>query len=232
MKKTIFALASLAACASASAAEAQSYPLDVSLDATYVSSYVFRGLERAQASVQPSVEANYRNFYAGAWYSDDLAGGVRSETNLYAGYNLDLTEIFSADVGLTRYLYEGHQGNDSTEAFVGVKANVLLTPSLYSYYDFDNQSTTFVASVGYTVPVAKLGLVVDLSALAGYVQRTNGATDYSYWGLGAAIPYKLSDTAKLTAAVNYTNVGDSNPTGGISANQDQVVYSLGLSIGF
>ena len=231
MKKTILALATLAAGLSASAAEGQSNQLAVSLDATYVSTYVFRGLETAGASIQPSLEANYRDFYAGVWYSDDFAGQVASETDLYAGYNFALTETFSADVGLTRYLYERQIG-DSTEAFVGLKANVLLSPSLYSYYDLDNESTTYIASIGHSVPVAKLGLQVDLSALVGLVQRTNGAADYNYWGVGAAIPYQLSENAKLTAAVNYTNVGDAEPTGGISSEQDQIVYSLGVSIGF
>ncbi len=231
MKKTILALATLAAGLSSSAAEGQSNQLAVSLDATYVSTYVFRGLETAGASIQPSLEANYRDFYAGVWYSDDFAGQVASETDLYAGYNFALTETFSADVGLTRYLYERQIG-DSTEAFVGLKANVLLSPSLYSYYDLDNESTTYIASIGHSVPVAKLGLQVDLSALVGLVQRTNGAADYNYWGVGAAIPYQLSENAKLTAAVNYTNVGDAEPTGGISSEQDQVVYSLGVAIGF
>ncbi len=231
MKKTIIALAALVAGVSASAAEGISNPLSVSLDSTFVNTYVFRGLETAGASFQPSIEANYRDFYAGVWYSDDFAGQVASETDLYAGYNFALTEIFSADVGLTRYLYERQLG-DSTEAFVGLKANLLLSPSLYSYYDLDNESTTYIASIGHSVPLAKLGLQVDLSALVGYVQRTNGFADYTYWGLGAAIPYQLSETAKLTAAVNYTNVGDSNPTNGISSEQDQVVYLLGVSVGF
>jgi len=96
----------------------------------------------------------------------------------------------------------------------------------------DNESTTYIASIGHSVPVAKLGIQVDLSALVGYVQRTNGFADYTYWGVGAAIPYQLCEAAKLTAAVNYTNVGDSNPTGGISSEQDQIVYSLGIAIGF
>jgi uncharacterized protein (TIGR02001 family) len=231
MKKTILALATLATSLSASAAEGQSNPLAVSLDATYVSTYVFRGLETAGASIQPSLEANYRDFYAGVWYSDDFAGQVASETDLYAGYNFALTEIFSADVGLTRYLYE-RQNGDSTEAFVGVQANVLLSPSFYSYYDLDNESTTYIASIGHSVPVAKLGLQVDLSALVGYVQRTHGSADYTYWGVGASIPYQLSENAKLTAAVNYSNVGDSNPSGAISSEQDQVVYSLGVAVGF
>jgi uncharacterized protein (TIGR02001 family) len=231
MKKTILALATLATSLSASAAEGQSNPLAVSLDATYVSTYVFRGLETAGASIQPSLEANYRDFYAGVWYSDDFAGQVASETDLYAGYNFALTEIFSADVGLTRYLYE-RQNGDSTEAFVGVQANVLLSPRFYSYYDLDNESTTYIASIGHSVPVAKLGLQVDLSALVGLVQRTNGSADYTYWGVGAAIPYQLSENAKLTAAVNYSNVGDSNPSGAISSEQDQVVYSLGVAVGF
>jgi len=231
MKNTTIALAALVAAVSASAAEGQSNPLTISLDTAYVSTYVFRGLETAGASIQPSLEANYRNFYAGVWYSDDLAGRIASETDLYAGYNFALTEVFSADVGLTRYLYE-RQNGDSTEAFVGLKANVLLSPSLYSYYDLDNESTTYIASIGQSVPIAKLGIQVDFSALVGCVQRTNGLTDYTYWGVGAAIPYQLSESVKLTGAVNYTNVGDSNPSGGISSEQDQIVYSLGISVGF
>jgi uncharacterized protein (TIGR02001 family) len=233
MKKTILALAALVAGVSASAADGQSTPLAVSIDATYVSTYVFRGLETAGASIQPSIEANYKNFYAGAWYSREFDGDINAETDLYAGHNFALNDTFTADVGVTRYLYEGGSSDlDSTEVYLGVTADVLLSPSLYSYYDFDNEQTTFIASIGHSVPVESLGLQVDFSALTGYVQRTNGLDDYGYWGLGAAIPYQLSESARLTAAVNYTHVCESTPTGGISSEQDQVVYSLGVSIGF
>jgi len=241
MKKTILVLAALAASVSASAQQAaKTSPLAVTLDVTYVSDYVFRGAKVADASIQPSVEAAYGNFYAGAWYSDAISqnnstAAFDSEADLYAGYNLAIDETFSADLGVTRYTYNGGSQNDTTEVFAGVKASVLLSPSVYYYYDFDRDVSSYIASIGHSLPIAKLGISVDLSATFGYVQIPGD--DYSYWGVGAAIPYKLSDTAKLTAAVNYTHADSSNlsnNTGGVTLtdDQDQVVFSVGLSVGF
>lgn len=236
MKKTILALAVLAAGVSASAAEAsKASDLAVTLDVTYVSNYVFRGAIRAEDSIQPSVEATYGNFYGGVWYSDDVNGTALSETDLYVGYNLAINETFSADFGATRYLYDGQSGADTTEVYAGVKANVLLSPSVYYYYDFDREVSSYIGSVGYSVPVAKAGISVDLSATYGYIQIPGNGQDYSYWGVGAAVPYKLSETAKLTGAVNYTHADSRNLPAGAGAagnDQDQVVFSVGLSVGF
>ncbi|MBC8040469.1 MAG: hypothetical protein H7Y06_08005 [Opitutaceae bacterium] len=232
MKKTIIALAALAASVSASAQEAaKSSELAVTLDITYVSDYVFRGVKLADASIQPSIEAAYGDFYAGVWYSDatsqtNATALFDSEADLYAGYNLSINETFSADLGVTRYTYNGGSQFDSTEAFVGLKANVLLSPSVYYYYDFDLEVSSYIGSVGYSLPVEKVGLSLDFSATYGYIQVP--ATDYSYWGVGVAVPYKLSETAKLTGAVNYTSVDTSN----LNPEQDQVVFSVGLSVGF
>jgi uncharacterized protein (TIGR02001 family) len=233
MKKTILALAVLAAGISASAAEAaKSTPLAVTLDVTYVSDYVFRGLRAADASIQPSVEATYGDFYAGIWYSDAISQAnatatFDSEADLYAGYNLAINETFSADLGVTRYTYNGGSQGDTTEVFAGVKANVLLSPSVYYYYDFDQDISSYIGSIGHSLPIAKLGVSLDLSATLGYIQRPDSSGDYTYWGVGVAVPYKLSDTAKLTAAVNYTSVDRHTPV-----DQDQVVFSVGLAVGF
>jgi uncharacterized protein (TIGR02001 family) len=236
MKKTLIALAALAAGVSASAQDAaKTTPLAVTLDVTYVNNYVFRGTLLAEDSIQPSVEATYGDFYAGVWYSDDVNATALSETDLYVGYNLAINETFAADFGVTRYVYDGGNGSDSTEVFAGVKADVLLSPSVYYYYDFDREVSSYIASIGHTLPIAKIGLSVDLSASYGYVQIPGDGQDYSYWGLGAAVPYKLSETATLTAAVNYTHADSSNlpaGAGAISNDQDQVAFSLGLSVGF
>lgn len=230
MKKTILALAALAACVSASAQTAtKPAALAVTLDVTYVSDYVFRGTKLADASIQPSVEASYANFYAGVWYSDAISQSVGffdSEADLYAGYNLAINDTFSADFGVTRYTYNGGSQGDTTEAFGGIKANVLLSPSVYYYYDFDLEVSSYIGSIGYSLPIAKLGLSLDLSAVIGYVQIPGN--DYTYWGAGVAVPYKLSDAAKLTAAVNWTSVDQAN----LNPDQDQVVFSVGLSVGF
>jgi uncharacterized protein (TIGR02001 family) len=230
MKKTILALAVLAAGVSVTAQESAKFSdLSVSVDVTYVSDYVFRGVKLANASIQPSVEASYGDFYAGVWYSDAIsrnnAAPFSSETDLYVGYNLAINETFSADLGVTRYIYGGDQG-DTTEVFGGLKANVLLSPSVYYYYDFDLEVSSYIASIGYSVPVEKIGLSLELSAIYGYIQIPND--DYSYWGVGIAVPVMLSENVKLTTAVNYTSVDTSS----LNPDQDQVVLSVGVSVGF
>jgi uncharacterized protein (TIGR02001 family) len=234
MKKTIIALAVLATGVSAFAQDAsRSADLSVTVDITYVNNYVFRGGLLAEDSIQPSVEAAYGDFYAGVWYSDDVNSAASSETDLYIGYNLAINEIFTADLGATRYLYDGQSGADTTEVYAGIKANVDLSPSVYYYYDFDRNVSSYIGSVGYSVPVEKVGVSVDLSATYGYIQIP--ATDYSYWGFGAAVPYRLSENATLTVAVNYTHADSRNlpaVAGFTSNDQDQVVFSVGLSVGF
>jgi uncharacterized protein (TIGR02001 family) len=236
MKKTILALAVLAAGVSASAQEASSSPLSVTLDVTYVSDYVFRGVRLADASIQPSVEASYGDFYAGLWHSNAISDGSNnfsgSETDIYAGYNLSLNETFSADLGVTRYTYNGGGGGttttpgDTTEVFAGLKADVLLSPSVYYYYDFDLEVSSYIASIGHSLPIEQAGVSLDLSATFGFIQIPGNDEDYCYWGVGAAVPYKLNENAVLTGAVNYTSVDDD------STEQDQVVFSVGLAIGF
>ncbi len=230
MKKTILALAVFAAGVSVNAQETAKSALAVTLDTTYVSDYIFRGVKLADASIQPSVEASYGDFYAGLWHSNSISDGSNnfggSETDVYAGYNLAINETFSVDLGATRYTYTGGSQDDTTEAFAGVKADVLLSPSVYYYHDFDLEISSYIASVGHSLPIAQLGLSVDLSATLGYVQIAGENSDYTYWGVGGAVPYKLSETATLTGAVNYTSVDDN------SIDQDQVVFSVGLAIGF
>jgi uncharacterized protein (TIGR02001 family) len=229
MKKTILALVALAAGVSASAQEAtKSSDLSVTVDVTYVSEYVFRGVRLSNAAFQPSVEAAYGDFYAGVWHSSALNNGELTETDLYAGYNLAINETFSADLGVTRYTYKNVPGGniDTTEAFAGLKADVLLSPSFYYYYDFDLEVSTYVASIGHSVPVEKLGVSLDFSASFGYVQAPGSpGADYCYHGVGVAVPYKLAENATLTGALNYTNT-DSR------AQREEWVYSVGISVGF
>jgi uncharacterized protein (TIGR02001 family) len=230
MKKTILALAVLTAGVSVNAQESTKSSLAVTLDTTYVSEYIFRGLKSSEASIQPSVEASYGDFYAGVWHSDAISSAANpvfdSETDVYAGYNVAINDTFSADVGVTRYTYSGGSNIDTTEVFGGIKAAVLLSPSVYYYYDFDQEISSYIGSVGYSLPVTQVGVSVDLSATLGYVQKPGFNQDYTYWGVGAAVPYKLSETATLTGAVNYTSVDDR------AIEQDQVVFSVGLAIGF
>jgi uncharacterized protein (TIGR02001 family) len=226
IKKTALALAALVAGVSAQAAD-----LSVTLDTTYVTDYVFRGVQAGSESIQPSVEATYGDLYVGAWHSSALSNKVDlTETDLYAGYNIKIDDTFSADVGVTRYLYEGHSPNDTTEVFVGLKATGLLSPSLYYYYDFDREVSTFEASVGYSVPAEAIKSSLDFSAKVGNELTHRSRTeDRVYGSVGVAVPYKLAENATLTAGVDYI-VNDGGKF--IEGEADGFVGKVGLSIGF
>src|SRR5690606_14740968 len=104
-------------------------------------------------SIQPSIEGSYGDFYAGIWHSDAISetagANFDSETDFYAGYNLAINDTFAADLGVTRYTYNGGGGEDCTEVFAGIKANALLSPSLYYYHDFDHEVSSYIASIGH-----------------------------------------------------------------------------------
>jgi uncharacterized protein (TIGR02001 family) len=234
MKKTILALAALAVGASAYAQEAKTTDLSVTLDLTYVTDYVFRGATLAGASFQPSVEAAYGDFYAGVWHSDAISGtntaGIGdSETDFYAGYGFAVTEKISIDVGATRYVYSGGSSGDTTEAYAGLSFDVLLSPSVYYYYDFDLEISSYIGSIGYSLPVESIGTSLDFSGSVGYIQRSGlNGDDYTYGSVGVSVPYKLSDTATLTAGVQYIL----NDTDALDGDNDLVVGTVGISIGF
>lgn len=234
IKQTALVLAALVAGVSAQAQEhaapAAKSDLSVTVDVTYVTDYVFRGAKLGDASIQPSVEAAYGDFYAGAWHTDEVSSNTvnANETDFYAGYGLAVTDKLKLDVGATAYTYTGGGSDDTFEAFVGASLDVLLTPSLYYYYDFDLDVSTVEASIGYSIPVDAIKASVDLSAKYGWVAPDSGEQRV-YGSVGVSVPYKLSETATLTAGVDYI-VNDGGDL--IDGDEDGVVGKVGVSIGF
>ena len=239
IKKTAFTAAVIAAGVSAQAEEAAKSDLSVTVDVTYVSDYVFRGVKLGDASIQPSVEAAYGDFYAGAWHTSEIShNDGATETDLYAGYGYKLNDTVKLDGGVTRYTYDGGSGDDSTEVYIGASADVLLSPSLYTYWDFDYDVFTAEASVGYSFPIDAIKASLDLSGKVGYVQADDAPAgvpdDYTYFVVGAAIPFKLSETATLTIGVDYI-YNDEDTISSFKASDtdhDIVVGKAGISIGF
>jgi uncharacterized protein (TIGR02001 family) len=227
IKQSALALAALVGGVSVQAQEASA--LSVTVDVTYVSDYVFRGAQLDNASIQPSIEAAYGDFYAGIWHSTALKSRLNgTETDLYAGYGFALSDTFSLDVGITRYLYEAASGDDSTEAYIGLSADVLLSPSVYYYYDFDNETSSYIASIGYSLPVDAINASLDFSGTFGFIQKPAGQ-DYTYGSVGAAVPFALSETATLTVGGEWV-INDTRALQ--SGKRQQLVGSIGVSIGF
>ncbi|GAB1490224.1 TorF family putative porin [Opitutaceae bacterium] len=227
MKKTAILLASLVAGASLQAqAPASSYTITV--DFPYTSEYVFRGTKLADDSFQPSVEIAKDNWYAGVWTNQPITNNTDNEVDFYVGMGLPLNDTWKVDTGATLYWYpelNKSTGRDSTtfEGYVGVTGTVSgFTPSFYTYYDFTLETWAFQGSVGYSIPLAdKLSL--DLTGTVGLVEPDLGG-NYTYYGIGAVLPYKLTDKATASVGVQYA-------TTDITGSEDEVYFTAGITIG-
>ncbi|MFN6979005.1 MAG: TorF family putative porin, partial [Gemmobacter sp.] len=79
--------------------------------ATIASEYESNGLRQSNGiAFQPSVEAEYRGFYAGIWASNVdqaiIGPGDTFEYDLYAGYR-NTVGAFSYDLSYAHYFYNG-----------------------------------------------------------------------------------------------------------------------------
>jgi uncharacterized protein (TIGR02001 family) len=251
IKKTTLALAALVAGVSAQAQE-EANSLSATLDVTYVTDYVFRGQRLAEASVQPSFELGYAGAYAGVWHSDDISGdynevlGVDSETDLYAGYGFDVTDTISLDALVTRYTYSGGSADDSTEIGLGASLDVLLTPTVYAYWDFDYEIFTAEAAVGYSFPVEAANISIDLSGKIGYRSIDDVPfglpDDYTYFVAGVSVPYALAENATISVGVDYIynteeelsafKIGTDSLGNPVSDENDIIVAKVSVTFGF
>jgi uncharacterized protein (TIGR02001 family) len=235
IKKTTLALAALVAGVSAQAQD-EANSLSATLDVTYVTDYIFRGARLAEASVQPSFELGYAGAYAGIWHSDAVSNSAPdafdSETDLYLGYGFDVSDTISLDALVTRYTYSGGSEIDSTEIGLGASVDVLLTPTVYAYYDFDYDAFTIEGSVGYSFPVESANLSIDLSGKFGHVSRDD-AKDYSYFVAGVAVPYALAENATLSVGLDYIyNTEETVAEFNRSNDNDILVGKVSVTFGF
>ena len=135
--------------------------IGVTSDVTFASEYIFRGVERADYSFQPAVEASAGDFYVGLWANlatanNDTRYG-RNEVNYYGGFALDVpnAEFLTLDVGVTVYHYPRASMNRRHEAFVGTKFSDIanlegVSAAVYYFYDFDVRTHVVEGSIGYS----------------------------------------------------------------------------------
>jgi uncharacterized protein (TIGR02001 family) len=230
MKKSlVIGLATLLSGGIATAAE-----WSFSSDLTFTSKYIFRGLQLGDNSLQPSVEATLDNFYAGIWVNQPVENRrsqmLEDEIDFYLGYTPKLSDAVSLDVGATHYYYVGASGRPttdaSTEAFLGANfATGSLTPGVYVYYDFDLDTFTVQGNLGFSVPLDQAGTAIDFAASIGNVSPDEGES-YTYYSVGASVPYKLNEHVTARVGVNWA----SHTLDGLEDNH--LWFTAGLTVGF
>jgi uncharacterized protein (TIGR02001 family) len=232
MKKTALILAALVAGASLSAqdAAAQASSYSVTVDFPYASKYVFRGVQLAEGSLQPSIQVDVGSAYVGIWTNQPITSNIDNEFNFYGGYNFTLNDSWSLDLGATVYYYpelDSSLGADreTFEGYVGLNGTFgSFSTGVYAYNDFTLDNFTVQGTFGYSVSLSDKASF-DLLGTIGHVSADSG-DDYTYYGIGASVPYALSDTATLTAGIEYA----SHDIDGLE--KDHLWFTLGLSVSF
>lgn len=227
MKKTALLVAAVLAGSSLHAQEPAS-AYSVTLDFSYVSEYVFRGISLADDAIQPSVEVAVGDFYAGIWTSMPITNKYTNEFDFYAGYGLALSDTWALDLGATYYYYpETSSGDEQFEPFVGLTGEIGggFSSSYYMYYETEFETFTYQGSLGYTIPLSDQASL-DLSGTVGFVDPDTYLEEYLYWGAGAVVSYTLTNNASAYVGANYA----SHDLDGLE--DDHFYANVGVTIGF
>lgn len=238
MKKSILAglvMASMAGMASAA---------DVSLSLDAASAYVFRGVTFNDGLVlQPGMEATgLGDLTVGVWgnldlddYDDTLQDGQFSEIDIYALYDLKLSDEKSGiTLGYTEYAYPSGGGDADREVGLTFSYDVICQPFISAYYGLDggiDKSWYFEAGVGHEMALDEAeAWTLGVSALIGYLDPDDGESGFHQYELGASLAWK-----SLYASVTYIGQADKDVLvdvedgGGYDVN---VVGMLGVSYHF
>lgn len=232
MKKKILAIIATGLAFGLSQAKAQD--LTVQTNFAFESEYVFRGVQLATESFQPSIDLGYDAFYLGLWTNQPTEDGSANEIDYYAGYKFKSNDLLTIDFGATVYHYPETLGdNDTLESYIGLEFDTFVSPAVYVYYNYDLEAFTYEASARRSFSVdEKNSIEVGLSA--GYVSLDDSRilstpSEYYYYGASTQWVHAFTDTAKL--AIGIHSGGNDEHLG--PAGRDANLWgSISFSAGF
>jgi len=204
----------------------------VTLDSTFNSKYVWRGLNLADDFVwQPSMAITYKGLTFTVWTNMNLTetvpgeglgdeAGEFTEVDLVVNYDWSYKKL-NLGVGILHYMFPNTDFDATTELSVTAGLDVLLSPCVTLYQDVDVHDGTYVSFGASHSFVDVLhfsdtsSLSIDLSAVFGagstkhngyYHGVATGA--FSDVGLTAAFPVTLSKAWSITPSFNYASLLD------------------------
>lgn len=182
-----------------------------------LSQYVWRGQQLSdEVVIQPSVGISYGGFGANLWANYDTDTKEHNETDLTLSFSNSVDKL-SYDAGYIYYALDSSgddgSGNDTQEFYLTLGYDVILSPSITVYYDFDEGDGAFiVAAIGHSFELPhKLSL--DLGASASYnadnlVMGTdeNGDefSDFYNGTLSASLAIPITDAISVTPVIAYS----------------------------
>lgn len=149
------------------AEEAEGPAVSGSVSVDIMSQYIWRGWQLSDDSViQPSVGMSYEGIGANIWSNYDNDTTAVTETDYTLNYTFSMDKL-GFDVGYIFYTFPDSD-LDTQEIYVSASYDVILSPSLTVYYDFDEGEGAFiVAAIGHSFALPK-DLSVDVGASVSY----------------------------------------------------------------
>lgn len=258
MKKGLLLITALMVVSSIGVAQAADDSFGVDVTADFYSKYVWRGmLQNDDYAFQPGVSAtvgsDYGDFTAGIWGSMDMTDyanqqGQFTEVDYYFDYTFSVNDSVDASIGWIYYDFpqtERDAGNGNTsEFYVGVAFDTILSPSVTWYMDLDNynDASYIEMAVGHTFENAfslteDMPVAIELGAGLGYGNSTynngyfgvddGGMTDASF---SIALPFEVGSLS-VVPSFNWTSLvdGDLRDKGNFENEADQ--FFTGISLG-
>lgn len=197
--------------------------LSITLTPAFASQYMFRGERRGGPSLEPAIVLSTGDVIVGLWSNVPLAHKVPGysgpEFDFYGSGTFELVkDTLSLTPGGTLYTYpkaptaSGYYraAFEPSLALNYTAAGVRFTPTCY--YDLMRRGPTGELNATVALPLTGAGTELDLTGTAGayYLHAVaNHATPRvkawgDYWLLAAAVPFQLSNNAKLTLGFAYT----------------------------
>jgi hypothetical protein len=174
------------------------------------SMYLWRGFDLSPDSdfvVQPGLDLSYNGFRVGLWANYDEDSSKINETDITLEYSFDIDTV-SLTIGNTSYLMD--EAEDTNELYLGATLNILLSPTLTIYYDWDESDETGIfltAGVSHSFELMD-SLALNLGGLIGFnIENYSVSEEYSNFHnaeLTASVDWLITDAFTITPAVTVS----------------------------
>jgi hypothetical protein len=250
MKRVKFIMATFILILGVSAGSMYAAETSGSASVDFMSNYVWRGQKLSNSMVvQPSAGITYGGFGANLWANYDTGTNEHNETDLTVNFS-NSVDKFSYDVGYIFYALDGSgtdgSGNDTQEIYLTLGYDMLLSPSLTVYLDFDEGDGAFiVASVSHAFELPQ-ELSIDVGASISYAadntvmgQDADGEDVSAFYNgdISASLMIPVTDALSVGPMIAYSFPLSNDAEDAIEAISDDgdsdIVYGgINVSLSF
>jgi uncharacterized protein (TIGR02001 family) len=224
----------------------------VDLEVAFNSKYVWRGIVVVDDWVaQPSLTAGVGGFSFNVWADYMLTDQNNrkneiDEIDLTVDYTFELGK-FALPLGVIRYTFPNSSAADTTELYLGVSYDWIVTPSLTVYWDIDEAHGVYLlGSLDYSLDLPKISdkITWALGAGAGIGYASSDHNDFYYNGTDKSgftdynahlsLAFNMFDYFSVTPQVVFTGLVDSDIKDNMKPLQDEnnIYFSVVLSASF